>query len=287
MGVVGTTARRIAIGGGASATALLGLAYATTTATLVLAAVALAVAGLVTLAPGKDHAPPRRDRLLFPLAGAVALSSLAAISVVWAAVTPAGPIPCVGPSSTARFALTAALAAQLAAAVAIGRAANRDRGAASWRAYLRHNPRIRASLGVALHLAAPAATLAVLAGATACHLSHTRLLDTVAAGTVAAAIAAVDLVLAARLAGLVTLAPARAADTDGIELALLAADIRSISQLSVVHLAHDELMVTARVGVPAGADVAAALHEARAHIRDFVPIARHIYLQPESPESVG
>ncbi|WP_426514034.1 hypothetical protein ACPPVO_27480 [Dactylosporangium sp. McL0621] len=276
---MGMTARRVAIGGGLSAVALLGLAYARTAATMVLAVVALAVAGIVTLVPGPDQAP-RRDRLLLPLAASVALSTLAALSVVWAAVTPEGPIPCVGPSSAARLGLAAAFVAQGAAAVVVVRAANRDRGAASWRAYLRHNPRLRASLAVALHLAAPAATLAVLAGATACHLSHTRLLDTLAAGTVAAAIAGVDLFLAVRLAGLVTLAPARAVDTDGIELALLAADIRSITQLSVVHLTHDELMVTARVGVPAGADVAAALHEARAHIRDFVPTARHIYLQP-------
>ncbi|WP_433089213.1 hypothetical protein ACQP1P_22755 [Dactylosporangium sp. CA-052675] len=45
-------------------------------------------------------------------------------------------------------------------------------------------------------------------------------------------------------------------------------------------------MVTARVGLPAGAEVAAALHEARAHIRDFVPTARHIYLQPEGPGGI-
>ncbi|WP_433222624.1 hypothetical protein ACQP00_23985 [Dactylosporangium sp. CS-047395] len=272
--------RRVAVGCGLAAVALLAAAYAATAATMIVAVAALALAGVLTQLSGTA---PRRDRMLLPLAASVALSSLAALYVVWAAVTPEGPIPCVGPSSAARLGLATACAAQLVAAGVVLRAANRDRGGASWRAYLRLNPRIAASLAVALHLAAPAATFAVLAGATACHLSHTRLLDTVAAGTVAAAIAAVDLLLAARLVGLATLAPARPVDTDGIELALLAADIRSVAQLTVVHLAHDELMVTARVGLPAGADVPATLHRARAHIQDFVPTARHIYLRPESP----
>ncbi|MFG2040373.1 hypothetical protein [Dactylosporangium sp. NPDC048998] len=280
------TVRRIGIGCGTAAAGLLTAAYAATDATMILAVVALAVAALITQLPRPvlpaAARPGRRDRLLLPLTASVAASTVAALTVVWAAVTPEGPIPCVGPSSNARVEIIAALAVQLIAATVVLRAADRQRGRASWRAYLRHNPRIRASLAVALHLAAPAATLATLAGATACRLSQTWLLDTVAAGTVAAAIAGVDLLLVVRLVGLAVLAPARTADTDGIELALLAADIRSVTHLHVVHVAHDELMVTARVGLPTDADIAATLHSARAHIQDFVPTARHIYLQPES-----
>ncbi|GAA3296945.1 hypothetical protein Dvina_25310 [Dactylosporangium vinaceum] len=278
------TVRRVSLGCATAAIALLLAAYAATAATMIVAVAALALAALVTQLP-RSSAPvpvPRRDRLLLPLTASVAGSTLAALSVVWAAVTPAGPIPCVEPSGAARAALGLAFAVQAGAAAVVLRAANRDRNRASWRAYLRHNPRIRTSLTVAVHVAAPAATLATLAGVAACHMSHTRLLDTVAAGAVAAVIAGVDLLLAARLVGLAVLAPAAPADTDGIELALLAADIRTVGQLHVVRLAHDELMVTARVGLPADADVAAALHRARAHIRDFVPAARHIYLQPES-----
>ncbi|MGI5239940.1 hypothetical protein [Dactylosporangium sp. CA-139066] len=280
------TVRATSLGCGAAATALLAAAYAATTATMILAVAALAVAGLVTqlprpVIPAAARAA-RRDRLLLPLMASVAVSTPAALSVVWAAVTPAGPIPCVGPSGTARLELAAAFAVQLGAAIVVLRAAQQDRGHASWRAYLRHNPHIRASLTIVVHVAAATATLAALAGVAACHVSHTRLWDTVAAGTVAAAITGVDLLLAARLVGLAVLAPARAADTDGIELALLAADIRSVAQLHVVHVTHDELMVTARVGLPADADVAETLHRARAHIRDFVPSARHIYLQPDS-----
>ncbi|GAA2325700.1 hypothetical protein [Dactylosporangium salmoneum] len=278
----------MSIGCGAAATVLLAAAYAATAATMVAAVVALAVAGPVTQLPRPvvpaAARPARRDRLLLPLMASVAASTLAALSVVWAAVTPEGPIPCVGPSGPARLELAAAFAVQAVAAVVVLRAADRERGRASWRAYLRHNPRIRASLTAVLHLAAPAATLAVLAGVAACELSHTRLLDTIAAATVAAVIAGVDLLLAVRLVGLAVLSPARTADTNGIELALLAADIRSVAHLHVVHLAHDELMVTARVGLPAGADVAVTLHRARAHIQDFVPAARHIYLQPESSD---
>ncbi|WP_432838737.1 hypothetical protein [Dactylosporangium sp. CA-092794] len=277
--------RRVSIGCGTAAAALLTAAYTATTATLIVAVVALAMAGLVTQLPRPVlpvvARPVRRDRLLLPLLASVAVSTLVALCVLWAAVTPQGPIPCVGPSNTARLELAAASAVQIGAAVVVLRTANRDRGQAPWRAYLRHSPRIRMSLTVVLHVAAPVATLAILAGVAACQLSHTRLLDTVAAATVAAAITGVDLLLAARLVGLAVLAPARTADTDSVELALLAADIRSVADLHVVHLAHNELMVTARVGLPADADIAATLHRARAHIRDFLPTARHIYLQPE------
>ncbi|WP_432992346.1 hypothetical protein [Dactylosporangium sp. CA-233914] len=284
-----STARRVGTVCGMAAAGLLSAAYATTAATMIIAVTALVVAGLITQVPHPagppgfgPHRRPRRDRLLFPLLASVAASTVAALTVVWAAVTPEGPVPCVDPSTHARLEILAAFGAQVIAAVVVIRAADRDRGVASWRAYLRHSPRIRNSLAVVLHVAAPAATAATLAGATACSLSRTRLIDTLVAGTVAAAITGVDLLLAARLVGLAVLAPAVRADTEGIELALLAADIRSVDQLHVVHLAHDELMVTARVGLPADADVPAALHRARAHIQDFVPTARHIYLQPES-----
>jgi hypothetical protein len=101
--------------------------------------------------------------------------------------------------------------------------------------------------------------------------------------SVAAAITGVDAFLAVRLVGLARTAAASTAATQSVELALLAADIRSVADLHVVHLAHDELLVTAHIGLPADTDIPAALLRARAHIQDFVLAARHIYLQPVVP----
>ncbi|WP_238006266.1 hypothetical protein KZZ52_36425 [Dactylosporangium sp. AC04546] len=254
--------------------------YVTTGSLMVIAVIALAAASLlVHCAP--DAATGRSRRLLLPLIASVAVSTAAALSVVWAAATPAGPVPCVGPGTVIWVELALALAAQTAATGVVVGAANTARGRASWWVYLRHTPRIRASLTVVLQSAAFVATTAVLGGAVACDAAHSKVTDAVAAGTVAAAVTAVNLLLAVRLLNLLTVAPASPADLTGVELALLAADVRSVNHLAVVQVAHDEVMVTARIGIAADADVAATLARARAHIRDFVPEARHIYLQPE------
>ncbi|MFB9186229.1 hypothetical protein ACFFX1_49610 [Dactylosporangium sucinum] len=254
--------------------------YAATGSLMVIAVIALAAAGLlVHLAP--DTADGRSRRLLLPLIASVAVSTTAALSVVWAAATPDGPVPCVGPGTVVWVELALTLAVQTAAAGVVVGAASAARGRASWWLFLRHTPRIRTSLAVVLQSSACIATVAVLGGAVACDAAHSKVTDAVAAGTVAAAVAAVDLILAVRLLNLLTVAPASPTDLTAVELALLAADVRSVNHLAVVQVTHDEVMVTARIGLAADADVAATLARARAHIRDFVPEARHIYLQPD------
>ena len=275
--------RRVAGVCGAVAFALFCAAYATTGSATIVAATALAGASLLTqLAPAGGGAPLRRDRWLLPLIASVAVSTTAALVVVWAAVTPAGPVPCVGPSTSARVALLFALANQLAAGYVVLTSVNTVRRGVSWWALVRYTPRLRVSLAVVLHLAAVVANAAVLVGVVTCHSADSPVVDALAAGTVAAAIATVDLVLIVRLVGLFIVIPAAPADATNVELALLAADIRTVGQLRVLRLAPDELLVTARVGLPPGADVAQTLHRAHAHIHDFVPHARHVYLQPDT-----
>jgi hypothetical protein len=215
----------------------------------------------------------------------VALAVTAALWVVGAArVAPVGGGgSCLGPSAADRLELPLALVAQLAAAVSVLCAANAARGGASWWRYVRHSPRLGAALAVVLHVIALGATAAVLTAVASCHAAQARFIDAVAVGAVAAGIGAVAVVLAVRLAGMVAASPASAADANGVQLALVAADVRSVAQLRVVQIAHDEVLVTARVGLAADVDVAVALGRARRHIQDFVPAARHVYLQPEPP----
>jgi divalent metal cation (Fe/Co/Zn/Cd) transporter len=65
------------------------------------------------------------------------------------------------------------------------------------------------------------------------------------------------------------------AGTDGIE---------RVVHLKTMHLGPDELLVAAKIAVPAAdsaADVAAAIDAAETSIRSAEPIARVIYLEPD------
>jgi cation diffusion facilitator family transporter len=70
-----------------------------------------------------------------------------------------------------------------------------------------------------------------------------------------------------------------------IETALLAGrDIERIIHMRTLHLGPEELLVAAKVGVPSAAsagDVTSAIDAAEARIRQAVPIARVIYIEPD------
>jgi cation diffusion facilitator family transporter len=62
------------------------------------------------------------------------------------------------------------------------------------------------------------------------------------------------------------------------------AGVEHVIHLKTMHLGPDELLVAAKIGVPPTAtatDVARAIDDAEAAIRDAVPIARVIYLEPD------
>src|SRR5215212_4891148 len=60
--------------------------------------------------------------------------------------------------------------------------------------------------------------------------------------------------------------------------------VEQVIHLRTVHLGPDDLLVAAKIGVPAGADaedVAVTIDAAEARIRQALPIARIIYLEPD------
>ena len=60
--------------------------------------------------------------------------------------------------------------------------------------------------------------------------------------------------------------------------------------LRTMHLGPEELLVGAKLAMPAGAtlaDVAATIDAAEARVRAAVPIARVIYLEPDLDRSPG
>src|SRR4051812_47261764 len=82
---------------------------------------------------------------------------------------------------------------------------------------------------------------------------------------------------------------ATSADVSRIEHALVGPGVASVIHLRTMHLGPEELLVAAKIevdGATSAADVAAAIDAAEARVRDAVPIARVIYLEPDLRRSV-
>lgn len=77
---------------------------------------------------------------------------------------------------------------------------------------------------------------------------------------------------------------ASAAVLDAVTAAIVGPGVDRIIHLRTLHLGPDELLVAAKIAMPAGAtltEVAAAIDDAEARIRAAAPVARVIYLEPD------
>jgi cation diffusion facilitator family transporter len=73
-------------------------------------------------------------------------------------------------------------------------------------------------------------------------------------------------------------------DVAAIRAALVGPGVTSVIHLKTLHLGPEEVLVAAKIEVPAAntaADVAEAIDAAEARVREAVPIARAIYLEPD------
>ncbi|MCB2174973.1 MAG: cation diffusion facilitator family transporter [Actinomycetales bacterium] len=75
-----------------------------------------------------------------------------------------------------------------------------------------------------------------------------------------------------------------------IRAALVGEGVPEVIHLRTMHLGPEELLVAAKIAVPAAssaADVAEAIDAAEARVRDAVPLARLIYLEPDLRHTTG
>jgi len=107
-----------------------------------------------------------------------------------------------------------------------------------------------------------------------------------AAGTagIGVLLVAIAVVLALETKSLLLGESAGKQDVAAIRAALVGDGVSSVIHLRTMHLGPDELLVGAKIEVPAAttaADVAAAIDAAEERVRTAVPIARVIYLEPD------
>jgi len=80
------------------------------------------------------------------------------------------------------------------------------------------------------------------------------------------------------------------ADVAAIAEQLVGGGIERVIHLRTMHLGPEEVLVAAKVAMPAGAslrDVAAAIDAAEVRVRAAVPSARVIYLEPDLDRGVS
>ena len=94
----------------------------------------------------------------------------------------------------------------------------------------------------------------------------------------------IAIVLALETKSLLLGESATKSDVAAIKSALVGPGVSSVIHLRTLHLGPEEVLVAAKIEVPAAttaADVAAAIDAAEQRVREAVPIARVIYLEPD------
>ncbi|MBW0254898.1 cation diffusion facilitator family transporter [Cellulomonas sp. PS-H5] len=108
--------------------------------------------------------------------------------------------------------------------------------------------------------------------------------DAVGSGAIGLLLVVIAIVLAVETKSLLLGESASRKDVDAIRAALVGPGVPSVIHLRTLHLGPEELLVAAKIEVPAASsagDVAEAIDAAEQRVRAAVPIARVIYLEPD------
>jgi cation diffusion facilitator family transporter len=164
------------------------------------------------------------------------------------------------------------------------RAANRFRGGVSWVAYIRRAKAPELAVVLLEDAAALMGLLFALAGVTLAVLTGDGVWDGIGTLAIGLLLGAVAAVLAAETKSLLIGEGANPEAVGRITAALVGPGIDRVIHLRTMHLGPDELLVAAKVAVPAGAtaaDIAAGIDAAEARVRAAEPVARVVYLEPD------
>ncbi|MDO8108578.1 cation diffusion facilitator family transporter [Isoptericola sp. b441] len=108
--------------------------------------------------------------------------------------------------------------------------------------------------------------------------------DAVGSGAIGLLLVIIAVVLARETRSLLLGEAATPAHVAAIREALVGDGVQTVIHLRTMHLGPEDLLVAAKIGVPAAstaADVAAAIDAAETRVREAVPLARLIYLEPD------
>lgn len=119
--------------------------------------------------------------------------------------------------------------------------------------------------------------------------THDGRWDAVGSAAIGFLLVTIAIVLARETSSLILGEAGTPEDVAAVRAALVGGAVTSIIHLRTMHLGPEELLVAAKIEVPAASsagDVARAIDEAEARVRAAVPIATLIYLEPDLRRAV-
>ncbi|MDP9239080.1 MAG: cation diffusion facilitator family transporter [Actinomycetota bacterium] len=168
------------------------------------------------------------------------------------------------------------------------RSANKTRGNVSWARYIRRAKAPELAVVLLEDAAALVGLVLALAGVTLAVITGDGIWDGIGTLAIGLLLGAVAAVLAVETKSLLIGEGANPEAVRRICAALVGQGIDRVIHLRTMHLGPDELLVGAKVAVPAGAsalDIANAIDAAELRVRAAEPVARVIYLEPDIDRS--
>jgi cation diffusion facilitator family transporter len=166
---------------------------------------------------------------------------------------------------------------------AIGESAHL-KGDDSWAGFIRHAKNPELPVVLLEDVAALVGLTFALAGVGLAVLTDEPVWDGIGTCAIGALLIVVAVVLVIETKSLLVGEAAAPDELAKIEAGLIGPGVDRIIHLRTMHLGPDELLVGAKLAMPAGASlpqIAAAIDDAERRVRDAVPSARVIYLEPD------
>jgi cation diffusion facilitator family transporter len=161
---------------------------------------------------------------------------------------------------------------------------NHVRGSRSWPEFVRTARAPELPVILLEDFAALLGLMLALFGVGLTLLTHDGHWDAVGTAAIGVLLVVVAVVLAVEMKSLLVGEGATPEHERAIQTALVGPGVGSIIHMRTLHLGPEELLVAAKIGVDgadSAADVATAIDAAERRVREAVPIARVIYLEPD------
>ncbi|GAA3303075.1 cation diffusion facilitator family transporter [Streptomyces cinereospinus] len=159
------------------------------------------------------------------------------------------------------------------------------RGRKSWKEFVRHAKAPELPVVLLEDLGALVGLILALGGVGLALLTGDGVWDGIGTLCIGVLLILIALVLAAETKSLLLGEAAGVEEVQKIEAAIVAGDdVTRIIHMRTLHLGPEELLVAAKIGVrheDTAGEIAAAIDAAEARVREAVPIARVIYLEPD------
>ena len=165
------------------------------------------------------------------------------------------------------------------------RESNHVRGKQGWISFIRHAKAPELPVVLPEDVAALTGLVFAFAGVGLTTLTHNGIFDAIGTLLIGLLLVAVAVILGIETKSLLVGEGATASDVDKIRAAINGhADVEALIHMKTLYLGPDELLVAAKLAFAKSkklADVASSINAVEAAIREAVPIARVIYLEPD------